>query len=140
MIAAASAMIALALGALIGVLNLERATHVSEARAWTVSGPPCPSVNPGALAAGAEAPNQVTPFGGVSFARAHGALRCDEIGYDQGRSDDTLPVCQFDHPGALAVTTSRGTWAFRLAPLQPATVQVRRDVPQCVLGASVQIH
>ncbi len=140
MTAAAIAMIALALAALIGVESLERANRMSEARAWTVSGPRCHPVSPDALAASAEAPSQVTPFGGVRFARTHGALRCDEIGDDQGRSDDTLPVCQFDHPGALAVTTRRGTWAFHLAPLQPATVQVRHDVPQCVLGASVQIH
>jgi nucleoside-diphosphate-sugar epimerase len=46
-------------------------------------------------------------------------------------------VCQFDHPGALAVTTPRGTWPFAVAPLRAATVQVRHDIPQCVVGAVV---
>jgi hypothetical protein len=133
-------MLALVVIALVGVWSVDRANRMSDARAWTVDGPPCPSVTPAALAASDEAAVQATTFSGVGFDRAHGAVRCSDIGYDDGRSDESFPVCQFDHPGGLEITTRRGRFAFRPPPLDAATVQVRHDVPTCVLGSSMEIH
>jgi hypothetical protein len=133
----AVAMIALAVAALVGVWATTRAARMAQARAWTDSGPPCAVVRASDLAAADETPTQAQTFGGVGFLRTHGAIRCTEIGYDGGRSDDDFPVCQFDHPGGLSVTTPRGTYLFALAPLRAATVQVRHGVPDCVVTGEV---
>jgi hypothetical protein len=133
-------LLILGLAALIAVWSADRATRMSQARAWTVDGPPCASASASSLAAAGEAAGQAITYSGVGFARAHGALRCTEIGYDDGRSDDDFPVCQFDHPGGLQVTTRRGTFSFRVPAMDAATVQVRRDLPTCVVGSSMEIH
>jgi hypothetical protein len=137
---AAIAVLALGLAALVAVWSADRATRMSDARAWTVAGPPCATLAAASLAASSEAAVQIETFSGVRFARAHGALRCADIGYDEGRSDDTFPVCQFDHPGGLQVTTPTGTYSFLLPPMRAATIQVRHDVPACVVGSSMEIH
>jgi hypothetical protein len=130
-------MIGLVVAALAGLWATTRAARMAHARAWTDSGPPCAMAKASALAAAAEPPTQAQTYGGVRFVRAHGAIRCTEIGYDGGRSDDEFPVCQFDHPGGLAVTTPRGTYLFAPAPLRAATVQVRHDIPECVVSGVV---
>jgi len=140
LMAAAIVVIVLGLALLFAVWATDRATRMSDARAWTVAGPPCATASAASLAASPEAPVQVETFTGVRFARAHGALRCTDIGYDDGRSDDVFPVCQFDHPGGLQVTTPRGTYGFLLKPMEAATVQVRHDVAECVVGSSMEIH
>jgi len=125
----------LAIGALILVTAHDRQTRIAEAKAWTVSGPPCARVA-GVAWDAADAPLQIVDFGKARFARAHGATRCNEIGYDGGRSDDVFPVCQFDHPGRLEITTDHGATLFELGPLDPATVSVEHGVAHCVVGHS----
>jgi hypothetical protein len=139
LVGAAGALITLAVVALVVLAVQTRATRMADAREWTVAGPPCASATAASLAAAGETASQAMSYYGVRFARAHGALRCSQIGYDEGRSGEDLPVCQFDHPGALVVTTATGRYAFLLPPTSPATVQVRHGVPQCVIAASVEI-
>jgi hypothetical protein len=130
-------LVILAIGALILTTYNDRQARIAEAKAWTVTGAPCPQ---GAGPAwDADAPPQIVDFGKARFARGHGATRCDEIGYDGGRSDDVFPVCQFDHPGRLEITTSHGAALFQLGPLDPATVSVEHGVAQCVVGRSQDV-
>lgn len=136
----AGAMMALAVAALIGAAAADRSARMSKAREWTASGPPCARSTATALVAADEAPDQLTVFQGVRFARTHGAIRCDTIGYNAGRSGDDYPVCQFDHPGGVEVTTSFGRYDFLLSPISPATVRVPHGVPSCVVGSTVEIH
>src|ERR1700749_1943146 len=98
---AAGVVIALAAAALIIVAVVNRSTRMAQAREWTASGPPCAHSTATALLAADEAPDQLTVFHGVRFARTHGAVRCNAIGYNEGRSGDDFPVCEFDHPGAV---------------------------------------
>jgi hypothetical protein len=135
----AVSLLALAVAALLALAIQTRATRMADAREWTVSGPPCPSATAASLAAAGEAATQLTTYYGARFGRTHGAVRCREIGYDDGRSGEDFPVCEFDHPGGLEVTTSAGHWVFDLPPLRAATVQVRHGVAQCVVGSSVEI-
>ncbi|HSZ53158.1 MAG TPA: hypothetical protein VK801_16440 [Caulobacteraceae bacterium] len=136
----AGAMIALAVVALVMVVAADRSTRMSQAREWTASGPPCARSSAAALLAANEAPDQLTVFQGVRFARTHGAIRCNTIGYNEGRSGDDFPVCEFDHPGGVEITTSSGRYDFLLNPMYPATVQVQHGVPACVVGSTVEIH
>lgn len=136
----AGAVIALAAAALVAVAVADRSTRMSEAREWTASGPACATSTATALLGADEAPDQVSMFQGVRFARTHGAVRCNSIGYNEGRSGDDFPVCEFDHPGGIEVTTSFGRYDFLLPPLSAATVQVRHGIPTCVVGSTVEIH
>ena len=137
---AAFALLALAVAALISLAVANRSTRMSQAREWTASGPSCAHSTPSALLGAEEAPVQVVMFQGVQFARAHGAIRCNAIGYNEGRSGDDFPVCEFDHPGGVEVTTSSGRFDFLLSPMSPATVQVQHGIPTCIVGSTVEIH
>lgn len=140
MIIGAGAMMALSAAALIAVAMADRSTRMSKAREWTASGPPCARSSATALLAADEAPDQLSMFQGVRFARAHGAIRCNTIAYNGGRGGDDFPVCEFDHPGGVEVTTSFGRYDFLLSAMSPATVQVPHGVPTCVVGSTVAIH
>jgi hypothetical protein len=136
----AIALLVIAALAVLAFIIQDRATRMAEARAWTVSGPPCPQGRPAALVADGESVSQVMDFDGVRFARVHGAVRCAEIGYDEGRSGSLFPVCEFDHPGAVSVATARGVTVFVPPSLQAATIQVRHDTPSCVVGSNMEIR
>jgi len=126
-----------AIGALILITLNDRKARIAEAKAWTVSGAPC--AHGLGAAWDADAPPQIVDFGKARFARAHGATRCAEIGYDGGRSGDIFPICQFDHPGRLEITTDHGATLFQLGPLDPATVFVEHGVARCVVGRSQDV-
>jgi hypothetical protein len=133
-------MMAMAAAALVAVAVVDRSTRMSAAREWTASGPACARSTATALLAADEAPDQITMYKGVRFARAHGAVRCNTIGYNEGRSGEDFPVCEFDHPGGVEVTTSFGRSDFMLSPMSAATVQVRHGIPSCVVGSTMEIH
>jgi len=137
MIIAGAALAVVAVSALVLVGAHDRQARIAEAKAWTVSGAPCPGGT--GRAWDADAPPQIVDFAKARFARAHGATRCAEIGYDGGRSDDVFPVCQFDHPGRVEITTDHGATLFQLGPLDPATVTVEHGVARCVVGRSQDV-
>ena len=131
---AGAVLVALAVVALMFVWSSDRATRMAHARAWTQVGPPCPTAS-----LVVPLPAQAVAFDGVTFARDHGAIRCDEIGYKAGRSSDLFPVCQFDHPGRLVITAPHGVAAFDLPPLDGATVSIKHGVASCVVGNSLAV-
>jgi len=81
-------------------------------------------------------PLQLTTFGHARFAREHGATLCSDIATDGGRGLGQFPICQFDHPGVLGVSTRRGVYWFWAGFMSPATVSVEHGVPTCVIGAN----
>jgi len=138
LIISGAALAVLAVSALILIVVHDRQAKIAEAKAWTVRGPPC-ARGAGVAWDQSDAPPQIVDFGKARFARAHGATRCAELGYNGGRSDDVFPVCQFDHPGRLQITTDHGASLFELGPLDSATVSVERGVARCVLGRSQDV-
>lgn len=134
MIIASAALAFLAIGALVFVWANDRATNMAHARAWMVNGPSCAAASSPPIAR--DAPIQIDSFQGVTFARAHGAIACAVINYDAGRSASSFPICQFDHPGRLKITTPRGATEFQLPPLIGATVSIEHGAPRCVVGLS----
>jgi hypothetical protein len=113
-----------------------RREGIADYKAWMVAGPRCPPPPKAMPGAPAARPLQITNFGGVGFARQHGATQCSDIAADGGRGYGSFPVCQFDHPGVLEVSTRRGLYRFRAGIMNPATVSVRDGIPTCVVGAS----
>lgn len=105
-------------------------------KAWVVSGPSCPPPPKGVLAAGGDARLQITDFGGAEFARAHGATQCNDVATDGGWGFGLFPVCQFDHPGLLEVSTRHGVYRYWPGYMNPATISVEHGAPTCVIGAS----
>lgn len=140
LIIAGAVIVILALAALVFVFASSRATRLANARAWSPSGPPCAVTTPQALAAGGYEVRQSQTLMNVTFARAHGSAACSTIGYDEGRSDSEFPVCQFDHPGGLVITTAKGVFAFAPGGVYGATVQVQHDRPSCVVATSREIE
>jgi hypothetical protein len=108
---------------------------VAQAKAWTIAGPPCPSI--GALS---DVPYAIHPletfsFQGVRFSRAYGYVSCQDILERQGRGPGTITVCQFNSPTVLQVVAprARGLW---LTDTHRATVTIAGDgAPRCVLNA-----
>lgn len=113
-----------------------RQEGLADYKAWIVAGPACSApAKPGFdVAAGDHGQDMV--LDGVKFSRAHGAVRCTDINEDGGRGQGTFPVCQFDRPGMISVTTRKGTSWFWAGFISPATISVQHDVPSCVIGAS----
>ncbi len=115
-------------------ISAERHRVAAEAKAWTIAGPPCPSI--GGVA---EVPYPVHPletfaFQGVRFSRAYGYVSCQDILERQGRGPGAITVCQFNSPTVLQVETPRGR-AIWLTGMRRASVSVAGGVPRCVLNA-----
>jgi len=128
----------LALAGVIGIAQdvlQHRAEGVADYKAWTVAGPRCPPL-PKFLGAPDAHPLQITTFGHARFAREHGATLCSDIATNGGRGLGQFPICQFDHPGVIGVSTRRGVYWFWAGFLRPATVSVEGGVPVCVIGAN----
>jgi len=112
-----------------------RYTAEAKAREWTPAGAPCPAISQADyLASGFSAANRVD-FDGIGFARAYGYTICSDIGDDGGHSLTDIPVCQFNDPGALDVTTAQGH-VYYLPRTRPATVIISHGRASCVLAAN----
>lgn len=128
------AVIAAAAGIVVLHTQQRRAEGMAEYKAWMAAGAPCQ-----ALAKGEFDPSQtpqVTSFGGIKVERSHGAAQCHEILNDEGRGQTLFPVCQFDHPGVMEVSTRKGLFWFSPGYVSPATISVENDTPRCVVGAT----
>jgi hypothetical protein len=116
-------------------LLAQRHAAVEKARRLEVGGPPCQRLSAAAFAS-ADAPAlQTTNVGGVLFARRYGYVVCDYVATDHGRGLDRTPICRFNNPTLLAVTTPRGRFYFHTG-VAPATVTLAHDEPGCVLNAA----
>jgi hypothetical protein len=112
-----------------------RQDAVAKAKEWTPAGAPCPTISAADyLTSGFSAVNH-SAFDGVGFARAYGYIVCDDIADDGGKSSTHIPVCQFNDPGALDITTAQGH-VYYLPRTQPATVIISHGRASCVLAAN----
>ncbi len=121
-------------GFLAGLWVWHQRAQIEEAQAWAPPGPACQIVSRQAyLAIGAPEPH-VSTYDGVRFARAYGAVGCNEIASHGGRGPGRIPVCQFNSPTTLEVSTPRGdTYYFTQA--KPAVVTISDGQPACALSA-----
>jgi hypothetical protein len=128
--------IVMLLGTLVLSIAEQRASLIGRADAWTAAGPPCRRVSAEAARAYA-APSETFRFQGVEFVRGYGYAVCGEITADRrwglGRR---APVCRFNSPGKLEISTSRGRFDF-ITGISPATVVIAEDGPRCVLAAKL---
>ncbi len=109
---------------------------VAKAKAWTITGPPCPALDRKAFIASPVKASHPIEYDDVRFDRGFGHVSCDQIAYDGGRDlFSTYPVCQFTSPGMLRITTSGGEFYF-LPQNGPATVAVAHGRPTCVMASN----
>jgi hypothetical protein len=109
------------------------ATHQSLKKEWTVEGPPCPVVAQISRAALGFKPPPPFVYQRVGFAYQIGDVSCEAVpeGFFSGA---THPVCQFDAPAAIKVTTAGRTVIFEPGVGHRATVTVRDGKASCVIG------
>jgi hypothetical protein len=102
-------------------------------RDWTIEGPACPIVPAVSKAGRGARPPPPFTYQGVRFAYQIADASCEAVpeGYLTSRS---YPVCQFDAPGAVAVTTGGRTVIFEPGVGRRATVTVRDGRATCVEG------
>jgi hypothetical protein len=135
----AVAVVAAALGAwrlTDNYLTIQR-TRIADAKAWAITGPPCPRITEAAFLDGSRKPIRKFDYDEVTFLRRDGHAGCAPIYEDGGRSTRFHAVCQFTNPESLQVRTGKGAWAFRPGPGQPATVSTANDEARCVLAAKI---
>ncbi len=112
-----------------------RTAAIAEARAWTISGPPCPQLPIREIA---RQPVAGKSFGyaGAGFAYAYGHVACAQIHADGGKSlFRGYPVCQFTSPGVVIVDTGDVTTLFVPGLGQRATVSAPDGKARCVMAA-----
>ena len=131
MAASAAALLAIVPVALLA----QRYAAVEKARSLEVSGPPCPKLSAARYAALGAPAKQTTNVEGLLYSRQYGYVDCEYVATDHGRGLDRTPVCRFNSPTLLAVTTPRGRFFFSTG-IAPATVTLADGRPRCVLAAA----
>lgn len=107
----------------------------AERAQWTITGPPCPvAARPTLRVVGRRKPRTFA-YGGVNFTRWRGHASC--VAFREARlfgEGEVARTCQFNNPGAVAVTAAGRTTLFEIGDARPATVTVHAGVASCVLG------
>jgi hypothetical protein len=101
---------------------------------WAINGPPCPIVDHPSRQATGHKPARTFSYQGVSFSRSFGSANCAAVPENAWWPGTSYPVCQFNNPGAVSVTTHSGRTVFEAPPGQRTTVTVRGGVVRCVVG------
>lgn len=128
-IAVAVVVVLLVAGFTLFELQISRREAAETAAAWQITGRACPTPAPGA--APRTLPRQMV-YQEVTIARqVGGGANCNTI-RENGNGEE-LKICQFIVPGALRVTTAKGTYHFAPRPGENASIVVRADEPTCVL-------
>jgi hypothetical protein len=117
-------------------IKQKAAEGIADYRAWVASGPACAAAPKSSFDSPEGGQPQSSDFGGVRFTRVHGAVLCSDVNEEGGKGHDTFPVCQFDRPGLLEVSTPKGRFWFWPGYSSPATVAVEHGMPTCVVGAT----
>ena len=138
----ASAIVAVGLIAVFAMLigRWNQAKAVALAQAWTVTGPPCPSLAPAAAAALPDPPQTAFDDYDIHFARASGAVSCMLIKSDGGRGMDDVAVCKFNSPQALEIKTGSADAAFGPGLYHGVFVTVAHGQPRCVVVPRDQLR
>jgi hypothetical protein len=107
--------------------------HQALRKEWAIPGPACPQVAKISIAAMGAKPPPPFVYQNVAIAYQIGDVFCAAVpeGYFTKAS---YPVCQFDHPSAIQVTSRGRTVIFEPGIGHRATVTVRGGRPSCVMG------
>lgn len=116
-------------------MALNRAADRTEAAAWTVAGPPCPTLDAAGYRGLAVEQPQAFAFEGLRGERAHGDLTCNVVDLDHAGHTASTAVCEFTDPFAMRVATPRGDLYFKPGVAQPATLSLADGEVRCVMGA-----
>ncbi|KQY35130.1 hypothetical protein ASD38_00725 [Caulobacter sp. Root487D2Y] len=126
----AAFVVLLGLAAFTHIYVTQRQGDDAEAAAWSLDGPPCPTVDAATYVA-APGVAKVTTFEDASFEYRVGHMMCVHRPDAKGWGEH--PVCQFTGPVLLAVKTP-GTQAYFAPPLMSAVrVGVVDGKARCVL-------
>jgi hypothetical protein len=124
----AAVVVVLIAGYAVMTMQRNHREAVATAAAWMITGPACPTPAAGAR----PSLSHQTNFEEVAIAReVGGAATCNTI--RENGNGEALTICQFIAPGALRVTTAKGTFDFAPPHGIDASVVVRGGVPACVL-------
>ena len=133
----------IAVVAVVGVVGsylvLQRQSNVAKAEAWTPLAPACPTETKAEYLAKGERAEHVSNYDDIHFGRGYGYVTCNEIGSDGGRGGGVVPVCQFNNPTVLQVTTVWGETIF-VTGSHGATVLVEDGRPRCLLAANQKLQ
>ncbi|HXQ09532.1 MAG TPA: hypothetical protein VN805_00885 [Caulobacteraceae bacterium] len=132
-------LIAIAVGAplLIGMAAvswlLQRQHAIEEAKAWDITGPPCPTLTLAQYQAGPQHPFESFTYEGIGFSRLYGHVSCNAVVNNGGTGLGTFPECQFTSADTIKITTPHGDVYYSTGS-HPATVAVHQNQPSCVMN------
>jgi hypothetical protein len=136
--------LAVALGGLAALLAVNWAYHrtnaIGVAQAWTIDGPPCPTLSRAAFVSGGHSAPRSFEYDGVVFGRQAGHVSCQDVAYGGGRGLGVFPVCQFTSPAVLTVKTRKDEVVYAPGVGQAATVAVQHGEPRCVLASKFTVN
>jgi hypothetical protein len=105
------------------------------AAAWTIKGPPCAVVQ--RLSRTAFSPSRKLKsfhYNGATFTRAFGAASCVALDEPGIWSETVYPVCQFNNPGFVAISSGGEKVLYQPPVGRRATVEVHDGRASCVVG------
>ncbi len=118
----------------------ERAANMGVAKAWSITGPPCPSLTAAAFEQKRYKAGKTFDYDGVTLGRLAGNANCQDVKDKGGTGLAVIQECQFTGPAALTVTSDKGQWFYIPGVGKPATIAIRKGVPSCVLGGKFTIY
>lgn len=121
----------------VGVTSYQNRLHkiaVSEAATSPSAtvGPPCPVLTKAEFDALAVKPEKTFIFNEVTFVRRFGHVECNVISHGGGTG--FAPLCRFNAPAVLKVTTRQGEFYFKTGVGRPVTVSTPDGIPKCVVA------
>jgi hypothetical protein len=132
----AACVFLLGLAAAVHFYGVQRQASAAETAAWSLDGPPCPTVTAATYSTAPGAP-KVTTFEDASFEYRVGHMMC--IHRPDARGWGEHPVCQFTGPVLLGVKAP-GIQAYFAPPSMKAVrVAVIEGQARCVLIAPFQM-
>ena len=107
--------------------------HQSLKTEWAIQGPACPVVPEISRAAQGAKPPPPFIYQDVAFAYQIGDVFCEAVPESYFKNA-TYPVCQFDAPAAISVTSRGRAVIYEPGVGRRATVTIRGGQPSCVIG------
>jgi hypothetical protein len=102
---------------------------------WTLSGPPCPTVDEAAYQLrGGEHAKKSTDFA-YKFTREYGDAACTWLGDKDLTASKAFVVCQFSGPNVVKVETNTGVFRFAPGVGKSIAIEVRQGEPRCTMTA-----
>lgn len=121
-----------AIGLVVMQTQAARKVAAETAAAWMITGPACPVPATGAPTPPLTHPNALEDAAIVR--EVQGAVACNTI--KENGDGATLGICQYIAPGAMKITTPKGTYSFAPPRGVDASLIVRDGVPSCVEHAN----